>query len=730
LVRLAADSCPSLTQASVRARAVLAPSGGGEPVGPVVGVAGGVVTLGLTPGYWVIGLDAPNCWAKPRTVEVRPGLAGSLTLEVVPLGRVRFSLREPGLGPAASIEAAFVSASHGLRERAGGHPIEGTAHCEVVEAEFACKVPAATLDLVVHARGFASHYAWDVTIPPLGEHRLGVLSLRPVSSIAGRVRTTRGAAATARVSLVDRDGQPLHPAGPPKKRQLTSTANYRGFYQLLDVPPGDYRIVAEQPGWSVASASIGVFARTETRVDTLVLRRPQSLELLIDPRVAPSGRSWAVEVVARAADAGGFRTAGDASASAEGRFRIGGLSPGPHLVTVHDGSTRWFSQELDVPAADRPLRIGVPLAPLRGVVTLGGQPLSASVTFGGRYGSVSVPFTSDDEGRFEGVLPADASTRTVWDVDVEAEQPSLRRTLTGVAPRVAADGGLEVELALPSTVVKGVVASRGGEPALGALVNCQAYGAGDRMLQGTTDDRGRFEFHGLPEGDVRLTAEARDGGFAASQPLRLTEDGELETRLVLEPATLVPGRVVSDAGDGVPGATVTVAPIGVAVWATTPRRTDLEGGFQVRLPAATREASVSVSARGFAFKAARMAIATDRALVVGLDRLAGTLVLLLDPRLAASGAPREFLVADGSFVPVAFLRGWAAVNAAHESEPGIEGDGRLVLRSMHPGVYSLCVSQVRDSWELATRPMKGCSSGRLGLEETLTLRSPGLQEQP
>ncbi len=727
-VKLHTERCTPLV-AVVRAHAQLTDAAAARPAAVEVAIPDkGSTTLNLAAGFWLLTPDIPGCWAGEKTIEVRkePGRM-AVRFDTWPIGHVRARMQTPsGVATPSPFKLSFEPPDEAQRKGEDAPAPHGVTVCDPSGQDIVCEVPSARLDLILRAKGYAPHYLWDVSVGAGAERYLGLLRLLPVNSVSGRVRIPTGPAARTKVMLAGMDGRPLRSPRTKSAPQFSVTTNHRGFYQMLDVPAGDYQIIAESAGWALATAWITVPGPPmETVVDVLRLRPPERLDLLLEPATHPSGRPWSVEVLAHPM-AGRYKVVADGAASQDGRFTTAALAPGPHRITLHIGATRWWSQEIEVPTSESPLRIEVALARLRGLVTLGNKPLVAMLHFGGVFGAVSFPFTSDEEGRFEGLFPREGAGGE-WDVDVEADEPPVRRTLHRV--KLDADGAdYYVALKLPGTTLKGVVVSDNGLSVEGALLTCQAYADVSRIVNAVSDTKGRFEFNGLPPGEVRVTARTRNG-FSAGERLTLKADEVHQTKLVLASMAVLSGRVVNPDGEGVPAATITATPIGTELWASGTRRTEVDGTFEVKLPSEAREVALSVSARGFAFRTLRLPVTAGRLLLITLDRLAGTLVLELDPSLAGpTESPKEFLVSGGSHIPVAFLKGWAAVNLSADDQPYITPDGRLTLPQMHPGAYSLCVTPIQDSWRLPMSSMDACATGYLALGDTLTLRSPSLRQ--
>ena len=663
--------------------------------------------ISLPMGVWSFRPTASGYWGPEKVVDL--ARTRDVTLELWPTGEIAGQFR--GSLPPASLRADFEPASP------AGDP-SGWVACEVQGAQWTCQVPEGPLHVALRSRGFTGHYAWRVGVRRTATTTLGAIELRPEASVVGRVRHKDGLAANCRVTITSYDGKPLDGHG------FSASTNDYGFFQMIDVPPGQYVLVAEQTGWAKAREPIVVWQRTETTVNTLRLDRPHSLEIVVDPPLHPGGERWAIQVLGAAPVPGGVEVASDSLATERGVFRQDGLSPGPYQVTVGAQGQNWASEEVDVPTAG-PVHLRVPLGRLHGTVALGGEPLRTQVIFGGSHGAVRVAFDSDDEGVFEGPFPAGPEA---WDVEIRGEDPPVRRTLHGIRPTPAGDGDFEVAIKLPGTRLTGTVVDEYQQPVERAIVNFQSASAPEKLVQTATDEHGRFELRALPVGRAHLTALGL-AGQSAQEEIELRDTKPTDVLLVLGSHSLLKGRVVSADGEPIAAATIVAAPVGQALWINVPFTSDRDGYFEARLPKQAQEVALSVGAKGYAFRNLRVAVQPELEIV--LDRLAGTIVLELDPGLGESAAsPREYLVHDGSYEPVGFLRGWGMVNAEPDEGPHPAEANLLTLPQMRIGDYWLCVSTIPESWQLAVQgPSPDCANGELRVGETLFLRSPTLSQR-
>jgi len=342
-------------------------------------------------------------------------------------------------------------------------------------------------------------------------------------------------------------------------------------------------------------------------------------------------------------------------------------------------------------------------------VHLPGRSVRAELLFSDPSGAVLVPFRSDGAGHFSGTLPARSEA---WTVDVHVAGPplTLQQHFEAVAV-VPAPGRSEawVDLELPPVALSGRVVREGGGPAAGVVVVATHAGPDGASQTATTDGAGRFAFAGLPEGRHRVAADAGDG---VSAPADVDVGGApMDVRLVLEPMSRLHGRLQVAEG--------AVAGAEVRTWLAPGLQRDsvhagADGTFLARLPADAAEVGLSVAARGYALKMARVPVDAGP-VEIALDAAAGTLVL---------DTPSTDVVLDheGAVETFAFLSRWAAMNGG-----GTDG-GRLRIPQVAPGRYAACVVTDEEAGAVWTGvlPEGRCAAGELaaGGELTLSLGGP------
>lgn len=304
--------------------------------------------------------------------------------------------------------------------------------------------------------------------------------------------------------------------------------------ELPEVPPGDYLLRAEAPGYRRGQRPVHLAPG------------PSPLALSLAAGVALSGQVVdedgrplpGVSVVA-------FPTEVTTRSNALGTFRVGVPSAGAYVLEAHHSD--WGGAVLSVTAPGVPVVLRLePHAVLELHVRSGGQPVEGAqaMLLKGQEASEAKQYaadrTTDADGgvRLKG-LPAGTYTLEVSGPGADAP------TRQEVVLREGASTAVTLALApVPAGALDGVVLDEAGQPVASASVRASP---GDVASQ--TDAQGRFRLRGLAEGVEYSVSAEQDG--APSSP-RHAHAGDEGLRLVVPRPSVYRGRVLDEAHKPVP----------------------------------------------------------------------------------------------------------------------------------------------------------------------------------
>lgn len=709
-------------------------SGQAEDVRQVKAVAPGSVAV-VPPGRppWTIQAEAPGFWSAPALVE--PPVASPVEIVLLPARQLVAQLEVPRgeeLPGSITIRIAEVPPK-------GAAPALGEAMLECpidAEGRLSCAVPALPdIDLRLRTHGFASRFFWGLDLSRTSADRepvsLGRIRLRPGGSIIGTVEVPGGVDLGAvAIKLQPTVGSPFAPKAEAAQRRLSgeTKVDERGFFSLEGLGPGLYDLRVDHPELApheMEQVKVVEGAQTQIR-DPIVLAHPRSLKVVVTPAFDPYEQDWKLRILRVQGAAGGRQLSAEGLASA-GFFEAEGLPSSELELEVFDSKgLRVASERVDGSASGGLVEIAVFPIWLEGAVMLGDEPIVARLTFRGpnepdRRGPSRTTMETDADGRFAGYLSDEGS----WDVAVEATAPPVQWRSAKV-PIEAEKGRAVLNLDLPDTVLEGTVVEESGASVRGAQVTVfDSVGVG-RPVSSISDLDGRFAFHGLSEDLYRVEAEVQRGGehwSGQSEVLQLSEALSPDATIVVRPKKTLSGRVVEPAGEPVPGVWIEVEPFAGGrfdVMNAGQHQTELDGSFEVPLPASTTEVRLMVLAPGFALYRSRLPLGDAGDLA--LSRSSGTLALEL-PGPVAWGDPsalRPFVVhPEGDRTFVGQLAQWARLNGLAVdlgSDPR-----RLEIPLLPPGTYSVCWMTFAGSYD-SFAPGTGCQGGELAPGGTLTVR--------
>lgn len=405
----------------------------------------------------------------------------------------------------------------------------------------------------------------------------------------------------------------------------------------------------------------------------------------------------------------GTRHVGQALFDGSSLFAWSGLPAGPYRVFVEGAwGNRWFTEVVDFAPSARGA-VEVDVVRVRGQVRRGSEPLeNVLIWFGGLHGGQRIVVRTGHAGRFEGLLPRRlglAEEWGAWGVKVTtvpscnpcegdwrdggwgAFDPRASMSDAGVLEVVeGVDGVARLDIELPDSRIAGNVVRMAGEAGSravvhGARVRLVAEGVGEREWSAVTSEAGTFEFLGVPEAVVEITATAGVGDqLLRSDPrsFRLAGGEEVEdVEVVLRPQRPV-RFLVRSRGSAVPVAVAVVRYNDPRRGQVSNRRTtNNEGSVTFWLPFSNETVDLIVHAEALGSNGWRFPAPPTEEVQIDLFEARGDLVL-------PAGREAFIVNAFGVEMTVAWLRGNGQVRDMEE--------GRLI-RNLAPGHYSYCVEQ-------------------------------------
>jgi hypothetical protein len=547
---------------------------------------------------------------------------------------------------------------------------------------------------MLSAEGFIPHYRWNLTVSPGKTTEIGALVLKKGASVAGWVEVEDGAigpACRARLSPLAGPG-----SGANVLEKLQSTASEvavrsDGFFQLAGVPPGNYSLEVQQPGFAAASAHpIAVSPRSQTFLrQPIVLKRPLDIELALSPPLDWLGQPWKVVLLQASSETGSFdRTVYNGRADLQGGLKVPRQTPGRFRAYVSDSLDNQLAhQTFQITGPeDAAQSIQLKILTLRGTVKLGKDPLAATLWFDGRHGSSAVKLESGRDGKFLGVLPHDGW----WVVDIVSTVPKFE---TRTKVKVESDGQdrARADIDLPATRVYGKVVDDRGHPMPAATV---VLSTDEGTVSTESDETGSFDLRGLVAGlaYAGATLSSAEGEWSSDRISLFLQDGEdvgpLEVRMRKE--SKLSGSVQSARGP-VPGAGVAVFALRPAMIGGDSTRTELDGSFTAHVPAPTEMADVVVSAPGYALKAFPMLVSASPAQPLIVEEQGGDLQLLIPPPPADGGATTLWIFQNGLPLPTGILFRWAGAHGRDVAPASNKERTSMTIPELAPGEYRACL---------------------------------------
>ena len=643
--------------------------------------------LDLEPGMWRLQIAAAcRFWSPEKLISVhaKTELNEQASLPIHPASELLVRLTfKPELWEELPEEVHLRFRDHATRE---GQFDEVT--CRVEQQVARCRIPAGELDLRIRATSFLSDYYWSFPARP-GNTTSANYALVPGASLVGHVELGEGKAPlTAIVTAQLAKGSPIH-ADDVRTSDITETVpvNEHGFFHFKGLQPGRYQITAEQNGFGPVSTAVTIVERSETRLgDPIVLWRPSSLAVTIEPKLDAYERPWRLEI--KRVDPFSDRVQEELTSEIVtlGYWRREQVPTGKYSIRLADEDGNYWVQEMhELTASSEPVFIHVPLLPVFGTVEIGQDPVQADISFGNKQ-TPSISFISDEEGEFAGFLTAEGE----WDVLVVADEiPRLGFTVD-VKKRKGRKEAF-VGLELPDTRISGRVVQENGKtpdrPVVSAFLVSGEVPPTWKVID--EDEDGKFVLRGLQEGRLRLSAAGRaeSGEILESDEIFIDLEEGLAVeglRLVVAEQMRLRGKVQSNTGP-LPLVLVEIKPLG-GLTAGYFRNTGVGGIFEVDLRKETPAVVLNVLPIGFAAQGFRHDLSSEDEVNVLASRDGGTLVL----SGLSTDADWVLLNERGGYWAERTLRNWIRV-ASGEVE-----DSKMTIPSMEPTGYQLCRLDAAD----------------------------------
>lgn len=567
-------------------------------------------------------------------------------------------------------------------------------NCQMQQAGLTCRAPQGSWDIRLDLPGFVSIEKWAESITSAEVRELGVVRLERGADVNG-VLLVEGAdppdfPEEAIIEIVPTDI--IRYENPSEKlrhlRVLRRTAipDLDGSFRFEDLPVGSFIVRA-------VVAGVGESELRKVSVDgptKLNLTRPLVVSKRIEPvlrtgfGVDPNGQPLLADLQSVSDKFHANGTVLRFSLDQSGLTSMPPVVPGQYVLVIQGVDDVVYFR--DIVAIDRDtesIDIEMQHVPVIGTVVMDDDPLiGAHLEFSG-HGGEQIPATTDENGRFTVVLPAEGR----WFVSIVADRPPLPYGFAEVDVLAGSPVAIEIERTGIRVFVKD--ATLAPVSSARVVVIC----AHPYNLSTRTDEDGMVELVGLPQREYLVQAYSEELQ-SLLRIIKLERVGIVESDLQLQHSSLVVrGRLIDRDGRPVAhaeGAVFARDPGGDPVTLSPPDfSTDSEGQFIVHLPSNAAFYHVVVAVEGFEiFLSDEMLVTggmTD-APVLALSESSGGIVEVELPRFDPH-LPYTVLMINRTAVPTGWVRGWSRTV---DGPPGEEGTILFLAHDMPSGDYALC----------------------------------------
>lgn len=444
---------------------------------------------------------------------------------------------------------------------------------------------------------------------------------------------------------------------------------------------GYYRLDGLAPGKTSIEATHERYPRVVRDLDLHAGKNPLDLTFEGGTEVAGVVRDTGGTPVGEArvtlVPAGRYWGGAEARSSADGTFRIPGVTPGSYRFRAEATGYAPASPDAPIEVTDQPIdglaislaRGGSIAGKVRGVDPrqLADVSIEASGGGVGSIGQAAPDYRGDY--RVEQLPPGRYSVQAR--IGSTGRQTSAEATVEG-------DGETRLDLEFGLGVTLSGIVLSGEVPVSGATLFVEGTDVEDSGLT-RTDHAGHFTLEGLDPGTYRVDLREFTSGLAHTETIALASSREVTLRL---PANRVAGRVV-DAADRQPlaGVTLTLGPASGPVGPPRTATTDVKGQFTLT-SVPDGDWRLTASRKGYAAQATPVAVTNGQSiedLRVALDATEG---LLLEVRLPSGAVPSDVQIAALDAVGAALVSGMYATGE----------NGSVRLSSVPPGEWTVLVS--------------------------------------
>ncbi len=498
---------------------------------------GAFVLPGLVPGEWELQAGGEGYGlSEPLRVSVPDGEPPLLVLPRE--ARVRGVVLDPSGAPVAG---AHVLDEQNVASIFTVHAVDETGKTDARGAFTLGGLSPGALELVAEGSGWAPSTPLVLELAAGQEVGDLVLQLRVGGTITGEVLGSSGGGEVfvASLSFEFYEGFPL---------------DAEGRFEARGVPPGEVQVSLETEGWLELTQEVSVAAGETVHVRFA----PEELRRVrLHGRVLAGGEPLVgASVSATTMSTTSFgHYPGETDAAGVYELTLPGAGSYQLDVDWEGGSTVSWSTEVAVPeGASFACDVAIPVGRISGRVTLEGGPALAGLPVEARAWDGDGPRglghgRTDDDGRYELLVPAGTHTVTSGGNTWEARQSGRSLAAASVEGVVVADGshvrGIDLMLRAGGTL-EGVVRLADGSLAGEVILWSQVEGQAPRSLGWS--EGGRFRILGVSPGAQLVGASSATRAARRWVPVEIEPGTVQHVELELVPATRLLLRVVDGSG--------------------------------------------------------------------------------------------------------------------------------------------------------------------------------------